>query len=148
MKLQPRHVALAAAAWLAVAAGAVVLYQRAAKLPEAMPRQDLDRTVRQLRSDAREAQALALALAAGQLTANFAVEQHEALASDLQDVRKALDKPPPREGAADAARAREALERLEGALKRVPQSLADGEALRRIAAEEDAIARAAPGTPP
>jgi hypothetical protein len=148
VKARPATVALAAAAWLAVAVAAVVLYQRAAQVPEAMPRSDFERSVRQLRSDALEARALALGLAAGQLTTHFALEQHEALGDDLRDVRKALDKPAPKDGEAEAARARSAVDRLENALKQVPSSLADGATLRRIAEEEAAIARDIPGSPP
>jgi hypothetical protein len=148
VKAKPRHVALAVATWLAVATGAAILLREAGGTPEPMPRAELDRAVRQLRSDALEARTLALALATGQLTTNYAMQQHRMLADDLHDVRSALDKPPPRDGAGDAERARRAIDKLAALLESVPVNMADAQALRRIAEGEAALADELPGAAP
>jgi hypothetical protein len=148
VKSDPRDIAFGVVACLAVAAGAAVLYQQAARTPESMPQDEFARTVRKLRSDAVEARMLAQALAAGALTRNFAVEQHTMLIDDLADVRKALDKPPPRDAVEDARRTREAVARLEELLGQVPVSLTDAAQLRRIAAGEEALAASLPRTEP
>ena len=141
MKHDATHYALLAASWAAVAVAAGVLWRQAATLPEPMPPDELERTVRKLRSDAFEAQTLALHLARGELTRHFAEQQHRKLGDDLVDVRKALDAPPPRGREADAASARAAVARLEALVKSVPVAMADEGALRRIADEEAGVAR-------
>ena len=142
MKAAPRVAALWVAVWLAIATAAVILFRIADATPRATPREDFDRSVRQLRSDALEAQRLARMIANGQLTTNFAMQQHRMLVDDVKDVRTALDKPAPREGSADAERARKAVEKLDELLKAVPVNLVDAAALDRIAADEAALARA------
>ena len=148
MKHDATHYALIAAGWLATIVAAVVLWQLASRLPQAMPLDDFQRTVRKLRSDALEAQALARQLALGQLTESFASQQHRRLGRELEKVREALDKPPPRGHESEVAEVRAAIDRLEGHLKAVPSAMADGDALRRLAEQEGAIARALPSTPP
>jgi hypothetical protein len=148
VKAAPRDLALWVAVWLAIAAGAAVLVHLASAIPEPMERSELDRTLRRLRSDAGEARTLALAVAAGQLTANYAAQSHRLLSDDLRDVRQALDKPPPRDGAEDVQRARRAIEQLDALLKSVPASMADAETMRRIAEDEGAIAKALPAATP
>lgn len=135
-----RKIAWRATLWLAVAVAAVVLYQRAAAVPEPMEAEDLARTSRTLSSDAREASALARALATGQLTLRFAVSQHEHLAQDLEDVRKELDRPPPKGLEEKAQRLREAAQRLGEVLTEVPLHMADAQAMSRISADEEGIA--------
>jgi len=135
-----RRIAWRAALWLAVGVSAIVLYQRAAAVPEPMQSEDLARTARKLSSDAREASALARALATGQLTLRFAVSQHEHLAQDLEDVRKELDRPPPTGHEERAQRLREAAQRLGEVLIEVPLHMADAQAMSRISADEEAIA--------
>jgi len=135
-----RKAALRAVLWLAVAVAAVVLYQRAAAVPEPMEPDELARTAHKLASDAREASALARALATGQLTLRFAVAQHEQLAQDLDDVRKDLDRPPPTGREEVAQRLREAAQRLGEMLVEVPLHMADAQAMSHISAEEEAIA--------
>lgn len=142
-----RH-ALIAAGWLAAIVAGIVLWQVASRLPQAMPLDDFQRTLRKLRSDAFEAQALARQLAAGQLTEGFAAEQHRRLGRDLENVRKALDKPPPRGHEAEVSTTRTAIDRLDGILKSVPGAMADAQALRRIADQDAAIARELPAPPP
>ena len=148
MKHDATHYALLAAAWIVAAVAAVVLWRQAAELPSAMPLDELQRTVRKLRSDALEAQALALQLAEGQLTVNFATQQHRKLGDDVEEVRKALDRPPSRGHEAEAARVREGADRLGTLVKAVPVAMADAAALRRIAEQEGAVARELPATPP
>jgi hypothetical protein len=63
-------VALAVLAWL---------YDRAAAMPEPLQVDELSRVVRQLASDAREAERLATALTRSQLTRNFAYHQNRLL---------------------------------------------------------------------
>jgi hypothetical protein len=126
--------------WLVVAVSAVVLYQRAATVPEPMEPDELARTGRKLASDAQEASRLARALATGQLTLHFAVEQHEQLEQDVEDVRKDLDRPPPPGREEPAQRLREAAQRLGEMLLEVPLHMADAQAMSRIAADEAAIA--------
>jgi hypothetical protein len=148
VKREVRRGALLAAVWLAILLGAAVLVREAAKMPAPMPRDDLARTLRQLRSDVLEARTLALALATGQLTMHYAAQQHRVISDDLGDVRHALDKPPPRDGARQAEAARKAAERLDTLLESVAANLADAEGLRGIADEEAAIARDLPQARP
>ena len=139
------HYTLLAAGWLVAVVAAIVLWRQAAELPQAMPLDDLQRTVRKLRSDALEAQALALQLAQGQLTINYAHEQHRRLGRDLENVRKALDRPPPRAHEGEATLARSSADRLDALLKAVPAAMADADALRRLADQEAAVAKGLPG---
>ena len=148
MKHDTTHYALLGALWLAAVVAAVALWRQAAALPSSMPLDELQRTVRKLRSDALEAQALALQLAGGQLTANYAAQQHRKLGDDLDTVRRALDKPPPRGHEAEAAQARAGVDRLEALLKAVPVALVDLTALRRLAEQEGDLARDLPPAPP
>ena len=141
MKHDATHYALLAAGWLVAIVGAAALWREAAALPQAMPLEELQRTVGKLRSDALEAQALAELLAQGQLTTNYAHEQHRRLERDLDNVRKALDKPPPRGHEDDASRARAAVERLDALLKAAPVAMVDAAQLRRLAGENAAVAR-------
>lgn len=130
-----------AAGWLAIAVCAVALYQRAADVPQPMQPDDLSRTARKLSSDALEAQRLAQALATGQLTTHFARSQHEEISQDLDDVRKALDRPPPVGAQARVQRLADAARRLDDVLKSVPSRMADAEAMAHVADEEASIAR-------
>jgi len=148
MKHDATHYALIAGAWIVAIVAGVVLWQLASELPQAMPLDDFQRTVRKLRSDALEAQALAQQLAQGQLTERFSAEQHRRLGRDLENVRKALDKPPPRGHEDEASKVRSAIDRLDTVLKAVPTAMADAGALRRLAEQEGAIARELPGSPP
>ena len=148
MKHDGTHYALLAAAWLAAIAGAGVLWRQAVQLPEAMPLDAMQRTVRKLRSDALEGERLARHLAAGQLTMNYAAQQHRKLRDDVGDLRQALDKPPPRGHEEEAARARAAAGRLDALLEAVPAAMVDAPALRRLADQDAALARVLPPTPP
>ena len=124
-----------------MAACAIGLYVRAAQVPQHMEPDELSRTARKLESDALEAQALARALAVGQLTTHFAVSQHDQISDDLEDIRKALDRPPPAGREAQARRLGDAARRLGEVLKTVPQGMANAEAMARAAQDEAAIAR-------
>ena len=148
MKHDATRYALLAGGWIAAIVAGVVLWQAASQLPQAMPRDDFQRTARKLRSDAFEAQALARQLAAGQLTESFAAEQHRRLGRDLENVRKALDRPPPRGHEGEVSKARAMIDRLDAALKAVPSAMADADALRRLAERDAAIADDLPGSPP
>jgi len=129
------------AAWLVIAACAVALYQRAASVPEPMEPDELSRTARQLASDALEAQRLAQQLGTGQLTAHFARAQHEQISQDLDDIRKALDRPPPTGALARVERLAQAARRLDEVIKTVPSQMADAEAMARVSDDEGSIAR-------
>jgi len=129
------------AAWLVIAACAVALYQRAASVPEPMEPDELSRTARQLASDALEAQRLAQQLGTGQLTAHFARAQHEQISQDLDDIRKALDRPPPTGAQARVERLAQAARRLDEVIKTVPSQMADAEAMARVSDDEGSIAR-------
>jgi len=129
------------AAWLVIAACAVALYQRAASVPEPMEPDELSRTARQLASDALEAQRLAQQLGTGQLAAHFARAQHEQISRDLDDIRKALDRPPPTGAQARVERLAQAARRLDEVIKTVPSQMADAEAMARVSDDEGSIAR-------
>lgn len=134
-----RKVAAYVAGWLVVAVCAVALYQRAAAVPEPMKADELSRTARKLASDAAEAQELARALATGQLTEHFARKQHEQISQDLDDIRKALDRPPPTGAEARAQQLTEAARRLDEVVKSVPSRMADAQAMAEVANQEAAI---------
>lgn len=148
MKHDATHYAILAAVWLATVVAAIVLWRQAAELPSAMPLDELQRTIDTLRSDALEARMLALQLADGRLTANFAKEQHRKLRDDLENVRKALDKPPARGHEGEASKALAAVDRLDALVKAVPAAMIDAPALRRLADQDAALARELPATPP
>lgn len=134
-----RKVAGHVAGWLAIGACAVALYQRAAAVPEPMKPDELSRTARKLASDVAEAQDLARAAAAGQLTGHFARKQHEQISQDLEDIRKSLDRPPPTGAEARAQQLAEAARHLDEVVKGVPSRLADAQAMAEVANQEAAI---------
>jgi hypothetical protein len=136
-----RTIAWKVAAWLGVAVCAVTLYEQASSVPEPMKPDELARAARKVKSDAVEASALARALAAGQLTDHFGRKQHEEISSDLDDVLKQLDEPPPAGHEADAQRVRDALQRLDAIVQGIGPHVADSQAMSRIAEDEAALAR-------
>jgi hypothetical protein len=135
-----RRYAFLASLWAVVLAAAAILYHQAVALPEPMEAEDLQLAARRVRSDALEAQRMALALTRDQLAAHFAIQQHSDFARDLQDIRKKLDRPPPRGREQDAARVRQASSDLEALLASVPMKLADAAALQQLAGQEAQIA--------
>lgn len=136
-----RKVAGQAALWLAVAAAAVTLYQRAAGVPEPMQPDELARAARKVASDAVEASRLSRALAIGQVTTHFARAHLEQLGQDLGEVRKQLDGPPPAGRDADARRVQDAAHRLGSLLSAMPARMADADAMARLQVEQEGIAR-------
>ena len=135
-----RHYAFLASLWAAVLAAAAILYHQAVELPKPMEAEELQVAARRVRSNALEAQRMALALTRDQLTSHFAIQQHSDLARDLQDIRKTLDRPPPHGGEQDAERVRQASSDLETLLATVPTKLADAAALKQIADQEAQLA--------
>jgi hypothetical protein len=137
----PRKLAGQAALWLAVAVSAVALYQRAAQTPEPMQPDEFSRATRKVLSDAVEASRLSRALAIGQVTTHFARAHIEQLTQDLDDVREQLDRPAPTGRDADVDRVRGAAQRLGALLDATPAQMADGEAMARMQAQQEGIAR-------
>jgi hypothetical protein len=135
-----RRYAFLASLWAAVLAAAGILYHQAVALPKPMEAEELQLAARRVRSNALEAQRMALALTRDQLTAHFAVRQHSDLANDLQDIRKSLERPPPHGGEEDVARVRQASKDLEALLATVPTKLADSTALKQVADQEAQVA--------
>jgi len=148
LKHDATYYALLGAGWLAAIVAGIVLWRLGSELPQAMPLDEFQRTVAKLRSDAFEARALALQLADGQLTEGYAIEQHKRLRHDLENVRKALDKPPPRAHEGEASQLKTSIDRLDKSLESVPAAMADAAELQRLAAEDAAVAKALPPTPP
>ena len=140
MTERAKHFALLASLWAAVLAAAAILYHQAVAQPKPMEAEELQLAARRVRSNALEAQRMALALTKRQLTAHFALQQHTDLARDLQDIRKTLDRPPPPGAEQDAARVRQASSDLEGLIATVPVKLADTAAMRQLAAQEAQLA--------
>ena len=137
---QVRQYAFLAGLWAAILAAAGILYGQAVALPKPMESEELQVAARRVRSNALEAQRMALALTHDQLTAHFAIQQHSDLARDLQDIRKTLDRPPPQGREQDAARVRQASSDLEALLATVPMKLADPAALQQVAGQEAQLA--------
>jgi len=126
-------VALALVAWL---------YDRAAAMPEPMTVDEFSRVVRQLASDAREAERLATALTRSQLTRNFAEHQHRQLEEDVSEARSELDAPGPGGDEASVRHARDLADRLAANLRGARLQASDHDAIARIGAEQAAIAEA------
>jgi hypothetical protein len=135
-----RHYAFLASLWAVILAAAGVLYGQAVALPKPMKAEELQVAARRVRSNALEAHRMAIALTQDRLTGHFAIQQHSDLARDLQDIRKTLDRPPPRGREQDAARVRQASSELEALLATVPMKLADPAALQQVAAQEAQLA--------
>ena len=148
MKHDATHYAMLASGWLVAIVAGIVLWRQGSELPQAMPLDEFQRTVAKVRSDAFEAQALALQLSDGQLTESYSVEQHKRLRHDLENLRKALDKPPPRAHEDEADKVRTAIDRLDALLKSVPVAMADAAELQSLAKQDASLAQSLPPTPP
>ena len=118
-----------------------VLYLRAAATPEPMPVDEFSRVVRQLASDAHEAERVCVALLHASLTRNFGEHQQRLLGEDVSDGLKKLDAPGPLGDEAVVERARALAGRLAEDLRAARLRMSDQAALERIAEDESRIAR-------
>jgi hypothetical protein len=135
-----REIGGIAAAVAFVLGGIGYLLHRAALPPEPMEPGQFTRLVRQLASDAREAERLAGLVATAQVNEHYAKAHHKKLAQDVHDAKDEFDHPPPQGGEAEAKRAVELATRMQQLLEGAGPQLADRDAMQRLHDEHARIA--------